>query len=144
MDYSLTFLSKFSLIISVINGQLVNDLFYKSGGSVVSELHEDCSFNCRFMSTKMVTLDIIMPLDEKCPEISSGMEIKTLYRFSPCSQKGSKSCSYCLHKRQKSIILKKSCIVGPPPNKCESKADIKEAKCFNCTTFGPTFEDDEL
>ena len=56
---------------------------------------------------------------------------------------GTKSCTYCLHKKQKSIVLKKSCLVDQH-SKCDTHDDLSKIRCYNCTIFGPNVDDAEL
>ena len=59
---------------------------------------------------------------------------------------GATSCSYCLHKREKTIKLKKVCTVKTPDH-CEFFHDIHKSnlKCYNCEVMGPeTKEEQEL
>ena len=63
--------------------------------------------------------------------------------YLPTYIQGTKSCTYCLHKKQKSIVLKKSCLVDQH-SKCDTHEALSKIQCYNCTIFGPNVDDAEL
>ena len=70
----------------VTSGQKLSDVFYQKAGDIISELNQDCSFDCSEMSNKMVTFTLSMPRGEECPKIRPDQTIENLQKWSPCSK----------------------------------------------------------
>ena len=68
------------------SGQKLSDVFYQKAGDTISELNQDCSFDCSEMSNKMVTFTLSMPRGEECPKIRPDQTIENLQKWSPCSE----------------------------------------------------------
>jgi len=130
MVFIITFVFSGLLHFAIGGSMLVHDLFFKAAGSTFSNLPRNCSYDCTQISNKMVTFDTVIPFGKPCP-LTLKPYMNVSYEDSPCNQKGTISCSYCAHKREKYVILKQSCSIKPPKT-CHHNEHIREVNCYNC------------
>lgn len=127
-----------SFCLMYCNAQVMYDLFYSKSGSRKSIFNIDCSFPCNELGSTMVTFDLMLDSTAPCPDLSNAnlkniSVVAFLTDDNPC-EKETKACSYCLNKRKKSMILKKSCQVGLSKH-CGSTSMIDDASCYDCQLF---------
>ena len=82
------------------SSQKLSDVFYQKAGDIISELNQDCSFDCSKMSNKMVTFTLSIPRGEECPKIRPDQTIKNLQKWSPCSEQVSLLLSWLFFYRK--------------------------------------------
>ena len=66
----------------------IKDIFVKTAGATVTHkrLGRDCSYPCHEISNEMVTFDIILPLEQECPETLDPEMIASEYNQDhPCN-----------------------------------------------------------
>lgn len=134
------FVANYILLMSLMicDAQVMYDLFYTQTGGRKSIFKQECSFPCNDLGSTMVTFDIMINENATCPDLSDANLKKVSVgkydaTYSPCKQE-TRACSYCLNKRKKSMILKKSCKVGLS-KMCSHSPILEDARCYDCQLF---------
>ena len=140
---NMTTFPKLLILIPLISGQVVQDMFYKSVRSVRTTwlFPDQCSFPCQTIDEKYLSLEIGLFKGAKCPDpllldydLSNDMTTQEVYN-QPCNTTENLTvCSYCLGKKHKTISLAKYCQFMYPP-KCTFKLHYQSGQCINCVNL---------
>lgn len=95
----------------------------------------------------MVEFQFAIPLEKECKaKLDMEDHIKKLReKHHPCNAEvPSKMCTYCFHKRDRTVTLMQSCKMQQPPENCyKNKTAISNLKCTDCVQIN-SYEEDGL